>query len=635
MAARGEITFREAIGRLYDTKEAVALANPYAVAMVSYAVSFLYHLGVLCYIYANEIRVLNVHRAETVEQVLNVRQVLRRIIPTFRQDEVHGAAVQLSLLQYHTGVLAILAEIGPESTAWLIALDVTPHGSKQPKGHKPGRVRFRTQLQSTRRLFVRHDGSHLFYGSYSTMGTYDEPQWTIHCADLTQAHDARPVFLENFAGSDMGQSACFEMFQGHLYAVSNVVDSDEEELNWTSYYEWVCIPPGQHKTRPRPRLQRIWRREHKEGPINDTWTDMSLREDEATGQLMIFECRREWRNGGSENIRTYYTQPLPSPSEALSVANSQLGTSVMQPPPPPSPPSDAQPSQTSAGIPIITGGAGPSNVILSDDSPTRRTLSEMMTRNQRLPDERPSRYVHAEYREDDPSRRHDFILARTKFRAYNPSASAFLDLVNDPAPNARGGGGLPPPDRLRLRVCSRKRKSPLDDDRRLIKRKLCATTTGEDEAVCWSDERFESRGIKLWPSENNTPPEIADLLCPAKRTAGLHAVADERSIVYSIDADDDDDNEHQALVLISFDPRIRFPSMRRLSTSVTRENTMGAGAGHDPQRPVGIDLPRSSDAKGMLPKVLLGDSGGVGQSMPSVRTEPAIHTVIKRGFWLR
>jgi hypothetical protein len=124
------------------------------------------------------------------------------------------------------------------------------------------------------------------------------------------------LVLKDFAGSDIGQTVCFEIYQGQLYAVTNQVnfDEDEEMGSWASFYVWDCLPPTSDLERPR--LRKIWRRLHIEGPINDTWTTISLRKDESTGRLLILECRREWKEGKSDNVRTYYTQPLPLPSEA-------------------------------------------------------------------------------------------------------------------------------------------------------------------------------------------------------------------------------------------------------------------------------------------------------------------------------
>ncbi|KAL1963081.1 hypothetical protein VTN77DRAFT_8727 [Rasamsonia byssochlamydoides] len=589
LAFNGKITFREAIERLYEIKEAVALAQPYSAAILSYAApaTFLYQEGVLCYLYCDEIRVLDVHQAEKVEHVLNAPNIISRV--------TGGAYVgaQLSLLHYSVGVLAILVELGGGQHPWLIVLDVTP------QSHKQGRLRHVRRLQSTRRLFVRHNGTYLFYGTHSFVGVHGYHQWAVQVVDLKNRKPLtqKPIILEDFAGSDIGQSVCFEIFQDHLYAVSSLVSFEEEEVDWTSFYVWACLPPTGNMGRPR--LNRIWRRQHREGPINDTWTDMSLRQDEATGELMIFECRREWRNGGSDNIRTYYRQPLPFPAEAVTLAGASFSSSS---------------SSSSTGSSSGPSAPLPSDIMLPDE-PLTMTLDEDSKPNYARPEKRLPRHVHPEYSpEDDVSQRRDFILVRTKYRTYNPSASAFLDLVNDPPQSSQRAI---PPDRLRVRISSRKRKCPFDEEGRLIPREVSSS----GEPIPGSEERFVSRGTKLWPPDD-APEDVVDLLCPSKTAAEIQAAADERSLVYSVNVEDG----CQAIVLISFDPRIRIPSMRRLGggSNVHAEESTAA---------VDIEQPRVGDSKGKTRSAVLTGDGPAAPKQPSFRTEKAMHLSINRGYW--
>lgn len=573
----------------------MALARPYSAAILSYATpfTFLYQEGVLCYLYNDDIRVLDVHQAEDVEQVLNTTNILLRIIPGLEADDIYANAVQVSLLHYSAGVLAILVDIQGGRDPWLIVLDVTP------QGHKRGRVRLRTQIQSSRRLFVRHNGSYLFYGTHSVISHHGYHQWAIEVVDLKTGKllTRKPTVLDNFAGNDIGQSVCFEIFQDHLYAVSSLVSFEEEEVDWTSFYMWACLPPTGHVGRPR--LNRIWRRQHREGPINDTWTDMSLRQDEATGELMIFECRREWRNGGSDNFRTYYCHPLPSPAEAVKLTWASS-----------SPPSSSSSTGSSSG----PSAPLPSNIMLPNE-PLTTTLDEDSKPNYAPPELRLPRHVHPEYSpEEAVSQRRDFILARTKYRTYNPSASAFVDLVNDPPQNSQTAI---PPDRLRVRISSRKRKCPFDEGGRLIPREVSSS----GEPIPLSDERFVSRGTKLWPPDD-APEDIVSLLCPSKTAAGVHAAADERSLIYSVNTGE---GETKAIVLISFDPRIRIPSMRPLGEVHFEES----------KAPVDIEQPRVGDVKGKSKSVVLGRDGPGSTPKPSFRTEKAMHLTINRGYWFR
>ncbi|KAA8646516.1 hypothetical protein EYZ11_004821 [Aspergillus tanneri] len=587
--------YRRAVGRLFDIKEAFATAQPYSASVLGYGSAFLYSGGSLCYIYNDEIRALDVHGAGQMEQVLNLYSVLSRAIPGCNPAE---DTTQISLMEYGYGVLAFLVEIVERREAWLLAVDM------RRKKHcaKNGRLRLRTQLQSTRRLFVRHNESYLYYGTHSALGYHGYPQWAVSCVNLTTGQHItdKPVELENFAGFEIGQTVCFGIHDNHFYAVSTQVDFEEEEVDWTSFYVWVCLAPSRNPGSVT--LNQTWRRQHREGPINDTWSDLSLRQDESTRKLMILECRREWLDGGSENCRTYYVQPLPSPAE-IRESKRQGGNA----------------GRLSAPAPL-------------PDEPLTKTLDSSNKPKYERPRKRLRRHFHPEYQlgcDGDMAQRQDFILAKTKYRTYNLSASTFVDLVNDPGPIP--GGSFVPHDRMRLRMVSRKRKCPIDEDgdegpKGFLYKPELATPDGTP--IEYSEERFTSRGIRLWPPDN-APQEIHHLLCPSKRAGKVHAVADERSIVYSVDQDGLTPG-NQAIILINFDPSLRLTGLQHLPMpEQLKAQTTEAG--------VSIEQPRAGNIGREHPVAHTATVSWnrANQAMPSVREEPAMYLSIRRGYWLR
>ncbi len=328
----------------------------------------------------------------------------------------------------------------------------------------------------------------------------------------------KPFQLADFVGSDIGSTACFKIHEDHLYAVSNQTSFEVEEIDWTSYYHCIKIPLGDKK--PDLKAYRIWQRQHGEGPINDSWTDLSLQKDEQTNELLIVECRKEWLGGGSANIRTYYTQPL----------------------------------RLNAGDDVIQTCNFPA------DDPLTRTLDEHSKPHFSEPRKRIRKHYHHEYEQSrlDPrnSAPRDFILAKTKFRAYNSSAMSFIDLVSDPAPVAIGSARMR--DRLRLRIASRKQRSPLVNDPdcpgQMLLRK--PELDENDDPIKGSEEDFHPTEIYLWPPDD-APTEIYDVLCPAGRMGNVDAIADERSIIYITDAPSNatrGGGNARAIVMISFDP---------------------------------------------------------------------------------
>ncbi|KAL2867296.1 F-box domain protein [Aspergillus lucknowensis] len=589
-ADQAKAGYRKAIGRLYDIKESFATAQPYSASVLGYGSAFLFTGGSLCYIYNDEIRALNVRGASRVEQVLNLPNVLRRAIPGCNPE--NGMA-RVSLMNYNEGVVAFLVEIDDRREAWLLAVDL----KRRPSYGKSGRLRLRVQLESTERLFVRHNGSYLYYGTHSAVGTHGHTQWEVNCADLKtmKTQSENMIVLDKFAGYEIGQTVCFEVYQNHLYAISTLVDFEEEEIDWTSYYVWICLDPRLQIPKEGVKPHRTWRRQHREGPINDTWSDLSLRQDESSGQLMILECRREWRDGGSENCRTYYIQPLPAPAD---VDKQQ-------------PPSDYY------QMPALP------------DEPLAKLLDSSNKPNYERPLKRLRRHYHQEYEGSiEPKPRRDFILAKTKFRTYNLSASSYLDLVNDPLPSGGGrGGDLVPRDRVRLRMVSRKRKCPIDEESGLLFTPELSEADGRP--VENSEERFTSRGVHLWPPDD-APQELNHLLCPSKRTGQVQATADERSIVYSVNKDGLQPGD-QAIIFINFDPCLRLPGHPRLN--------LGSRLG-EPEKTetaVGIERPHVGDV-GQQERAAMHTTVAdkrANQNVPAVREERAMYLDIGQGFWFR
>jgi hypothetical protein len=114
----------------------------------------------------------------------------------------------------------------------------------------------------------------------------------------------------------------------------------------------------------------------------------------------------------------------------------------------------------------------------------------------------------------------DFSPSNAPCSFYNLSARTFLDLVSDPVPHNRVAT---PGQRFRLRFHSQLR-------------------TG-------SDRKHVS--TQLWPSEN----DVAWIYSfgTSLEDSVVHAQADERALIYSVS-----DGSTKAIVLISFDPQIRF-----------------------------------------------------------------------------
>lgn len=425
-----------------------------------------------------------------------------------------------------------------------------------PRSHRnrTKRLLLRKSVPADCPIFVRHSRSYIWYGTFAATGR-SNGVWSVQCVDLGTMEEIQ-FSLDRVADPDLGQTLCFEMIGDHFYAVSTQSTPDDDEDS--SFYHWLCHAPCEKRQKWNGRL---WRRQHREGPLHELWADLAIRIDEATGRPCIVECRREWHNGSSsENHRTIYTQALPTPEEAPAWADqNQHDLDAIRHP--------------------------------YDDRPEKRLRRD----------------YHAEFEpNDEHTQRQEFMPARTKHHTYHLAASTYIDLVVDPVPV---GAGVRTRDSLRLRTVSRKRKCPVDEEGVEGEPDMLFPPTlfENGRPVEGSEERFVSRGVHMWPAED-APPELKQLLCPDWKAGIDSAISDDRSLVYSVSAPGLP-RDHLALILISFDPSIRFPTFTSLHTSK-------GPIKQDHISPVKMAQPSA-------PRATL------------VTEVPPLYQAIDRGYWLR
>lgn len=111
-------------------------------------------------------------------------------------------------------------------------------------GSRHDRILLCVRVRSNNKLFVRHDSMHLVYRTYSARGMHGHHEWILEVYSLTtgKAVSKEPLQLENFSGSEIEFTACFTIFDGHFYAVTNQTSLDSEEVYWTSYYHSISFP---------------------------------------------------------------------------------------------------------------------------------------------------------------------------------------------------------------------------------------------------------------------------------------------------------------------------------------------------------------------------------------------------------
>ena len=508
----------------FHRRMAYASARPYSALIIGEGSEFLYREGVLTYLQDGVVHIVNVHEVSGIELVFDLHSALGLMA-----DSEH----HFKLMHYQDNVLSVLHTLKSSATSegHLVVFDTR---MRLAVGQE--RILLYVRLPTGYKEFVRHDSRNLIYGTYMGTDDSEDDMWRFWAFSLVQGSARLKAFSPgSFSTGDIGSNILFEILDGYFYIVTSQITLDAEGRDPTSFYGGCRYPL--FDTTHGAEFWRLWRRQQREGPIHDLWTDLFLQEDEGGHGLLIHESRREWQDGFRKQKRTFYTEPL---DLNVMAEFNMLFEDFME----------SKKPATGSSNPNTDNGDSTIESLMSEGS--RHILPESASPHKRL-----SRYCHPEYSDESPPGSSEFSLANTKYRVYNHSCFSFLDVVVDDHPPSR----CPSLRKyLRLRVGSRRLASPLGEDGLII---------------CHSDddEQYNNNGIQLWPPLD-APQELFELLNSDTSISKLEAASDERSVVYMPASSNS--RQTAPIVLINFDPAIRYPGLKELAiqqTGDTNANT--------------------------------------------------------------
>ncbi|KAI0206938.1 hypothetical protein F4808DRAFT_12902 [Astrocystis sublimbata] len=510
--------FARALRRIVKRRDAISRASPYVVGIIARAESYKFLGGKLCYITTIDaspslspnrwLRMIDVHGPTDWELAVSIPMLIRASLP----ESVLVRAIQcrkykFKILYQAEGIVSCLYSFAlPHTEHWLLIFK--PQTQQVIDG---------ILLPSTRKLFVRNNADYLYYGTHSLTGADGFRKWVLKGYDLDKCShfDYPGLYLSDMAGSDIGSTACFEIFGGYLYGLSNQRLFEADNPDWTSHYYCFRVPLNT------PIVQNMevmndeysWRRMHSEGPLDERWGFLSLEKDESNGSIVILECRKEWLNGGSTSYRMYYTTEVVFCQQSIQQGQERVRAA------------------------------------------TARRIGDRPQSDTPIPSRR-SDYVHAG---DDSSVASLLVRSKTFFSTYIRSCHTFVDLIEDTSMGSVDHG------QLRLRTGYRR----LEPESRIVMEKsaLDETRTPSEDPNQPSMQPSQANTIYIWPPEQETlgpDPSLDEvqrlLKGDGQRYCVVAADGDDRSIIYAA-ADSVDSKEQKALVLLSFDPATRFESM--------------------------------------------------------------------------
>ena len=539
LARERKITYTQALRRLYLRRKALSTGIPVSACTIGYGSDFLYDQGKSCLLRRDDIQVIDIHGSNRSFGI----SLARILSPLSYQP---SARSPITLLSFNDDILTVLYEDQRADKNWLLAIDVIS-GS-------PQHVMTPKLLASTSRLFVRHTRNLLYFGTHSATGSHGYREWILQgitfahspfrfspqarmpCAKPQDGEESIKIQLHDFPGTDLGSTIVFKIVDGqHLYALSNCSSFEVVEIDWTSFYHLrrfeLFDPPVSDEFMEK--AQRIHRRQHWDGPINDSWGDLSLQTDERTNELLIVEARKEWWRGASAQSRAFYVTR------------------------------------------ISFDDGGQEQTVPEDDlfGPLSTSDSKYAPEPKKLPWQIHSECNHCCYSERH-SQPDSLILARTPFRSYNLSTNTFIDIITDP--NCCDASS----HCVRLRTGSR-REGPLTFDCPLSTQNLVkkgklrpdlpvepptwSSTTMDSSSRHEEPKLYRYSPIYLWPAPSHDSERaqrahsILNMDGSSENTkrkysgVDIKAVADDRSIVYMIKDSNEDSGVEGKIVCLCFD----------------------------------------------------------------------------------
>ena len=567
--------YATALRRLYKRRQAIRTAAPFTAAIVAVAESWIYVNGTLCHMSDRTLRVLNLHKSSGEETIIDVRALLDEAI-----TESRGARkYKFQILYYAEGIVSCLyTHCRPIVESWLVVFSVEEQ-----------KLLTTLNLDTTYKIFVRNDQNYLYFGTHSEFGDDGFRRWVLMGYDIRGGRwFDQKVHLLDMVGSDIGQSIAFDIIDGKFYGLSNQTSFEVDEVDWTSHYHCFRFPVAapRPKTTERSVKDKMWRRQHAEGPIDDRWSFIRLLRDERDPkQLQVLESRKEWL-AGSSGRRNYYTTPLVFPDKT---ADSD----------------DEDGSPRDPGSNNVGGG-----IIIN---PVTETVPEVRPHTSYdLPPSPPPLRIRCPFNThtgDDASTALIFTLSKCFIRSYHPGSQTFLDLVDDP-------DSSPSPDptrRLRLRAGCRKlrpaaailadpvARDPAQPHLRRASRLYESGT--RNEITFWPPA---ARSLEAAHTNRALLSELHSVVNPPGHTGAVKGAWDERSLVYSTGGGPGREGGMHALVFVSFDPSTRLPGLKEWGVECSRRDS-GYESGHGEEEdymdygywmadPAGEDVMRHDEA---------------------------------------
>ncbi|KAK0388249.1 hypothetical protein NLU13_4494 [Sarocladium strictum] len=475
-------------------RRAIQTAQPFSVAILEGGDAFVYANGSLCYTFGqNQVRLLNFNEPQVGDWSFDIRQLLRSRLPQLRKAHKHKCRP----LHFDDGLFSCLYSSKTDSFAsplhWLIVVNVEERS-----------ILTVCELDRIDDLWVRNTREWLYCGISAETEEEDIRTWVLFQLDARKGQWAsNRVMIPEMPHGDMGVGNCFEIFDKHLYGASSrmPVNSDSyESQGWNSFYYVFRFPLGHAEKVEVMEKKASWRRWPADGNVDDRWGFLQLVKEEESGEIYLYESRREFLESRPQSQRNCYRKKVVFPAY--------------------------QPDEPRSWV----------------------SRESQVGDNKNYRDDFHPNDVH---HGDDWYRDTTYKVREAPIRTYIPSCRTYLDVIAQPQDSTADKPLL----HIRTRPKAPCRRCPTSatTDGNLGMKFLEQETKADHGVYIWPSETASS-------GQDEQLGHFLDRLYPDTTAQEVSWYADARFIVYPVGNIPGKTSKH--IVVISFDPSVRLPGVK-------------------------------------------------------------------------
>ena len=259
----------------------------------------MYANGALCYTLGEgQLCLLDFYEHRQWNWSFDIRQLLRS-----RSSRARGVGrkYRFQPLHYAHGLVSCLysskSEQASASLHWLIVVDVSEEA-----------VLAVYELDTIDDIWVRNTREWLYCGISTETDEDELRSWVLFQLDARKGQwSSKRIPLPKMTHGDLGVGNTFEILDGCLYGASsrmavNLASSSPHA--WNSFYYVFRFPLGNPDAAQVMDKVASWRRWPADGNVDDRWGSLHLTKEEETGEIYLYESRREFLELRPQSQRT-------------------------------------------------------------------------------------------------------------------------------------------------------------------------------------------------------------------------------------------------------------------------------------------------------------------------------------------